>query len=117
MKLHELHVHEFRTGEIRQRLPVARAFPRVRIDRERSANPARCEDHSLRFEKYEPAGLAPVAECPLNAAVVGEETRDRALHVHAHPEMNPVLLKRADHLETGAVAYVREARIFVAPEV
>ena len=31
--------------------------------------------------------------------------------------MDAVVLQRPDHLETGAVADVREARIFVAPEV
>ena len=46
-----------------------------------------------------------------------KQVDDRALHVHVDAQVNRVILKRADHLEAGAVADMREARILVAAEV
>ncbi len=42
---------------------------------------------------------------------------DRALHVHVDALVDAVVLQRADHLEAGAVADVRQPRIRVAAEV
>jgi hypothetical protein len=124
VKLHELHVHELGAGEVRERLPVPRALPRVRVDLEGAADPAGGDDHRLALEDDELPRLAPVAEGPRHAVVPrgaharrGEEARHGALHVDGDPEVDPVLLERADHLEAGAVAHVREARVFVAAEV
>ena len=41
----------------------------------------------------------------------------RALHVHIDSLMDAVVLKRANHLQAGPVADVRQARIFVPSEV
>ena len=54
---------------------------------------------------------------PRDSIAVLEEVDDRALHVHVDSQVNRVILKRADHLETGAVADVREPRIFVSAEI
>src|SRR6185312_4563464 len=78
---------------------------------------ARGEDDRLRLEDDELAVLAPVAEAARHAILVAEEARDRALHVDVHPGVDPVLLERADHLEAGAIADVREPRILVTAEV
>src|SRR5262249_31590228 len=98
-------------------LSVARALPRVRVDLERATNAARRKNDRLRVEDDELAALAPIAEAAADPILVAEQTRDRALHVHVHPRVDAVLLERADHLEAGAIADVRETRIFVAAEV
>ena len=43
----------------------------------------------------------------------------RTVHFHVHVDalMDAVILQRADHLEAGAIADVREPRIAVAAEV
>ena len=117
VKLHELHVHELRAGEVRERLPVARALPRVRVHPERAADTARREDHGPRPEDHEPSCVPPVAERAAHATVVDEEARDRALHVDLHPGVDAVLLERPDHFEAGAIADVGEARVLVAADV
>ena len=63
------------------------------------------------------AALAPVADGAGDAVAVLEQARDRALHEHVDAVVHRVLLERADHLEAGAVADVREARVAVAAEV
>jgi len=50
-------------------------------------------------------------------AVVEEQIDDRVLHVHGHPGVDRVVLQRANQLETGAIADVRETRIPVTTEV
>ena len=62
VKLHELHVHELGAREVRERLPVARALPRVRVDAEGAPDAARGQDDRLRAEDDEAPVLAPVAE-------------------------------------------------------
>src|SRR5262245_30501871 len=117
MELHELGVEELRTEEIRQALPVARAFPRVGVDLEGARNTAGGEHDRLGLEDDELARLAPVTEAARDAITITEEARDRALHVHLHPRVDAVLLERADHLQARAVTDVREARILVPTEV
>ena len=46
-----------------------------------------------------------------------QQRDDGELHVDVEAAMDAVILQRADHLEAGAIADVREARILVAAEV
>jgi hypothetical protein len=117
VELHELRVEELRAQQIGERLAVAGALPRVGVDLECATDAAGGENDRLRLELHELAVLAPVAERAVDALLVAEEPRDRALHVDGDPEMDAVLLERADHLEAGAIADVREARIRVPTEV
>ena len=61
--------------------------------------------------------LALVAEGAGDAAAVEQQRDDGELHVDVEAAMDAVILQRADHLEAGAIADVREARILVAAEV
>ena len=72
---------------------------------------------ALALKTLEPAALAIVAERAGDAVAVLEQRDDRALHVDVDAAMDAVILERADHLEAGAVADVREPRIAVAAEV
>ena len=117
MELHELHVDQLGAGVVGQRVPVARVLPAVAGDLERAADAAGREDHRFRAKQLEAAALALVAERADDAVAVLEQRDDRALHVHVDALMDAVVLQRADHLESRAVADVREARIAVAAEV
>ena len=72
---------------------------------------------ALRAEDAEAAALAVVAERARDAAAVLEQRDDRALHVDVDALVDAVVLQRADHLEAGAVADVREARIRWPPKL
>ena len=50
-------------------------------------------------------------------SAVLEQREDGAFHVKVDALMDAVILKSADHFETGAVAHVGQARIFVAAEI
>ena len=68
-------------------------------------------------EEPEPAALAVVAQRPDDPIAVGEQPQHGALHVHVDALVDAVVLQGADHLETRAVAHVREPRILVPAEV
>src|SRR5215475_3314085 len=94
-------------------MAVARVLPGVGRDLPRLADAARRQDHPLRLEENDTAGFAPVPDGPAHALAVLEQTRDRALHV----DVDAVILERANHLEAGTIADVRQSRVAVAAEV
>ena len=65
----------------------------------------------------EAAALAVVGQHAGGAPAVEQQLDDRVLHVHGHARVDGVILQRANQLEAGAVADVRQARIAVAAEV
>ena len=65
----------------------------------------------------EAAALAVVGQHAGGAPAVENQLDHRVLHVHGDAEIGGVILQRADQLQAGAVADVREARIAVAAEV
>ena len=117
MKLHELHVDQLGAGLIGQCVAIARVFPAVARDLVGAADAAGCEHDRLRAKDLEPPALALVPEGADDAIAVRQQPGDRALHVHVDAQVDAVILQRPDHLEPGAIADVREARIPVAAEV
>ncbi len=117
MKLNILHVDQFRARVIRERMSVAGAIPAVARDLVRLADSAGGKHNRFGLENFEPAALAIVAKCANNAVAVFQQRDDANLHVHIDPAMNAVILQRADHFQTGAVAHMREPRIFVTAEI
>ena len=71
----------------------------------------------MALKSHEPTALAPVAEGAGDAIAVLEQPLDRALHVDVDALVHRVLLQRADHLQAGAVADVRQPRIAMPAEV
>src|SRR5262249_28192160 len=117
MKLDELHVHQISPGLRSERDAVARALPRVRGELPRLSDAAAGEHHRLGLEDHEPPRFAPVAESTADAIAVLEEPLDIALHEDRDALVHRVLLQRADHLETGAVANVSEPSVTMPTEV
>ena len=117
VELHELHVDQVGAGVVGERVAVAGVLPAVARDLEGAADAAGGEHDRLGLEQREAAALAVVAERAGDAVAVLEQRDDGALHVHVDALVDAVVLQRADHLEAGAVADVREARIAVAAEV
>ena len=117
MELDELHVDQLGAGVVGERVAVAGVLPAVAGDPVGAADAAGREHDRLRLEDHEAAALAVVAERAGDAVAVLEQRDDGALHVDVDALVDAVVLQRADHLEAGAVADVREARILVAAEV
>ena len=117
MELNELHVLQFGAGPVRQRKPVARVFPTVAGDLEGAPDAAGGQHHRFRLPQMEVALLAVVSAGARDAARIQQEAEHGALHVDFHAGVDAVILKRADHLEAGAVADVGQARIAMAAEV
>src|SRR4029077_7323637 len=99
------------------RVAVAGIFPAVARNLERAADAARRQHDRFGLEQLEPASFALVAERADHAVAVLQQRDNRALHVHVDALMDAVVLQRADHLETRAVADVREARIAMAAKI
>ena len=117
VELDELHVDQLGAGPIGERVPVAGAFPAVAGDAIGAADAAGREHHRLGLEHPEAAALALVAERADDARAVGQQRDDGELHVDVEAAMDAVILERADHLEAGAIADVRQARILVPAEI
>ena len=120
VELHELHVHQ-------RRRPArsASAWPSPVYSHEFDVTlndfpiAAGGQDDRRRLDGDEPAGLAPVAEAPRRSdrLAVQQQLGDGALHEHVDADLDAALLQGADHLQTGAVADVGQARVAVPAEV
>ena len=117
MELDELHVDQLRARVIRERMTVAGVLPAVARDLVGAADSAGREDDGLGAEDNETSPLAIVAERADDALSLLQQRQDRALHVHVDALVNSVILQRADHFESRAIADVREPRILMAAEV
>src|SRR5262249_49273777 len=107
-------------GLERERLAVAGVLPRVRRDLVSAADAAGGDDDRLGLEDYKVSALAVVAERADAAGTVVrvcQERQRRVLHEKIDAAVDAVVLERADHLEAGAIADVREPRVAVAAEV
>src|ERR1043166_5114821 len=98
-------------------MPVTGAIPTVTGDLVSFAYPASREHDCLSPKNLEVAALAVITECPDHSRPIFQQRDDANLHVYIDSLMDPVILQCADHFETGAIAYVCKARIFVAAEV
>ena len=117
MKLHEFHVRQLRPSVIRQRLAVAGIFPTVAGDFERAPDATGGQHNSLRLEQSKSPALAVVTERAHDAAAIFEQHQDGAFHVNIHAAVHAVVLQCANHFQAGAVADVRQTRIFVSAEI
>jgi len=75
------------------------------------------EHHGFRAENFELPPFAVVAERADDALAVLEQREDANFHVHIDAAMDSAILQRANHLQSGPVADVREAWIFVSAEI
>ena len=92
-------------------------FPAVAGDLVGAPGAAGREDDRRGVEHLEAAALPLVADDARRAPVGQQQADDGELHVDVDAAMDPVILQRADHLEPGAIADVRQTRIAMAAEV
>src|SRR5207245_10041336 len=100
-----------------QRDAAACGPPRFAADLPGRADAARRQYDGLRRERDQPSRLAPVADRAGHAPRVDKQVTHGALHEHIDALRDGAVLERADHLEPGAVADVREPRGAMPAEV
>ncbi len=117
MELDELHVHQFGARFIREGMAVSRAFPTVAGDLERAPDAPGGEDDGAGPEDLEAPARPFVGQGSGDPVAILQEGYHRALHMNVHPEVDGVILQRADQFETRPVSHVGEAGIAVAAEI
>ena len=117
MELHEFHVNQIGPGAVRQRVAVPGALPAVARHFVRAPDAAGGQNDRFRGKHVEAAALAIVDKGAGRSTAVQDQIDDGVLHMHGHTQVNGVVLERANQLEAGAIADVRQTRIAVAAEV
>src|SRR5689334_6536185 len=111
MELNVFHVDQTCARVISKRMPVTGAIPAVAGDFIRLPDPACCENNRFALENSERPALAVIAESPNNAIAILQQSDNASLHVNIDAAMNAMILQRADHFQTGAIADVCQSRI------
>src|ERR1019366_10364864 len=93
------------------------AIPTVARDLVSLADSTGGQNDGLRAENLEAPAFTIVTECSGNPPAIGDKRKDANLHVHVDALMHAVVLQRANHFETSAVADMGEARILMPPKV
>ena len=117
MELYELHIDEFGTSIVCERVSVARVFPAVARDLECLPDAARGQHDRLGVKHLEVPLLAVVCQRTHHAFPVLEECDHGTLHVDVHSLVDTVVLQGPDHLQSGAVSHVRKPRVCVPAEI
>src|SRR5206468_12716815 len=100
-----------------KRVAVASVFPTIARDFVGAADATGREHDCFGAENLEASTFALIAESADYAVAIFQQGKNRMFHVHVDSLMNPVILKRADHFQAGALAHMRETRIFVTAEI
>src|ERR1041385_6002378 len=108
MKLNKLHIEQLSSGVISKRHAVTGVLPGVRRDAIGLANAACSHHNRFRFQHHKAALLAPITERAYNTLAIGKQADDSALHEDVKAHLHAAVLKRADHLQASAVAYMAE---------
>src|SRR5262245_24546698 len=116
MKLHELHVHQIRTGVVGKRLAIARVFPTIARALIGPAGTPGRQHVGFCFNQYESSTFPLVCVCAHNAVSMLAQAGERAFYVHSDALMNSVILKGADHLYARTIAVVGHSWILVSAE-
>jgi len=117
MELNEFHVLERSSSVIGERVSVAGVLPAVARHAEGAADTAGGKHDGFGGEELEPSPLTVIAQRSGDTILILQQRDNRALHVDIDRLIDSVVLESADHLETGAIPDVGEARIFVSAEV
>src|ERR671927_1440052 len=102
---------------IRQRVSVTGAIPTVAGDFVRFAYSTSGEHDCFRAKNLKLSALAVVPECSNHSRSIFEQSDDANFHVHIDSAMDPMVLQCPDHFEAGAIAHMRQPRVFVPAKV
>lgn len=117
MELDELHVHQLGARVVRERVPIPGPLPAVARNLVGPTGSARREHDGAGRKDLEPSTLALVSNDAGGATVRREHPDDGEFHMDGDAALNPVILQRANQLESCSIADVRQAWIAVAAEI
>src|ERR1700755_1171577 len=100
-----------------ERMAIARIFPAVAGDFVSPSNSSRRQHYGFGAEQVKSAALAVVSKRACDAAAVLQQRDDCVFHENAEPQMDSVVLKRADHFQAGPVAHMGKPRIPMTAEI
>src|SRR5947208_12092920 len=98
-------------------MSVSGVFPTIARDFVGAADATGREHDRFGAENPEASALALITESAHYAVAIFQQRKNRMFHVHIDSLMNPVILKRTDHFQAGAIADMRETGIFVTAEI
>src|SRR5579862_205779 len=98
-------------------MAITGVFPTVAGNFESSANSSCCKLHGFGAEEMKSAALTVVTKRAGNAVPVLQQRQDGVLHENVETKMNAMVLQGADHLQSGAIAHVRESRITMSAKI
>src|SRR5439155_5172067 len=117
MKLDKLHVDQFCARFVGQDNTVAGGFPTVARYFIGATNSSCCEHDRFRAKNFKATAFAIVTKCADRSVTILQDRQDRVLHMDVDTLMNPVILQRTNHFQTGAISNVRESRISMAAKI
>ncbi len=98
-------------------MSVAGIFPTVTCNLVCPPDAAGCQDDRCRLENQETAALAVITKRPRDLPILFQQLQHGGFHVNLHAEMDPVILKRPDHLQSGSIPNVSKARITMPAKI
>src|SRR6266566_6214096 len=98
-------------------MSVSGVFPTIARDFVGATDATGREDDRFGAENLEASTFALIAESADYAVAIFQQGKNRMFHVHIDSLMNPVILKRTDHFQAGAIANVRKPRILMTAEI
>ena len=117
MKLDKLHIDQIRTRLVGQGMTIAGVLPAITGNLVGAPDAAGGQHESFGLEQTEPPALTIVTERAHHAVAIFQQSDHGAFHVDINAPVHAVVLQRANHFQAGAVADVRQTRIFVAAEI
>src|SRR6202021_795237 len=117
MELDEFHVHQRCSGTVCERVAITGIFPTVARDFVSPSNSSRRQHHGFSAKQVKSATLPIVSKRARDTIAILQQGDDCVFHENVETEMDAMVLKSANHLQSGAVADMREPGIARAPEV
>ena len=98
-------------------MAIAGVFPAVARDLEGAPDPTGREDDGFGAEDLETTAFTIVAKGTHHPTISSQQRQDGVLHMDVDALVHAVVLQGADHFQAGAIADVREARIFMTTKI
>src|SRR4030095_1455330 len=117
MELEKLHVDQLSACVVRHRETISGVFPAITRDFVGPTDASRGQHNGSGSENPEASALPVVGQSPGDARPVLQQGNHRTFHMYVDALMNAMILKRANHLQAGAISHVRQTGILVTAEV
>src|ERR1700738_5161928 len=98
-------------------MSVTGVLPTVARDFVSTPDSPGCKHDRFRAENFESTTFPFVTKCTDGAIAVLQDRQDRVLHVDVDAAVHTVILKRANHFQTGTISDMCKSRVSMAAEI